>query len=49
MAWSVSIWKNYGFPKVSFYLERFVLKHATAHIQKRCQQAKKNAARKNRK
>jgi hypothetical protein len=24
--------KSCGFPKVSFYLERFVLKHATAHI-----------------
>ena len=35
MAWSVPIWKNYGFPKDSLYLERFVLKHATAHIHKR--------------
>lgn len=41
MAWSVPIWKNYGFPKVSLYLERFVLKHATAHIQTRWQQYKK--------
>ena len=36
MAGSVSIWKIYGFPEVSLYLERFVLKHATAHIHKRC-------------
>jgi hypothetical protein len=36
MAWSVRIWKIYGFPKVSLYLERFVLKHDTAHIQIRC-------------
>jgi hypothetical protein len=35
MAWSVLIWNIYGFPKVSLYLERFVLKHATAHIHKR--------------
>ena len=42
MAWSVPIWKIYGFPKVGLYLERFVLKHATAHIQQRCAQAKKN-------
>ena len=35
MAWSVPIWKIFRFPKVSFYLERFVLKHATAHIQQR--------------
>ncbi len=35
MAWSVLIWKIYGFPKVSLNLERFVLKHATAHIHKR--------------
>jgi hypothetical protein len=41
MAWSVSIWKIFGFPKVSLYLERFVLKHATAHIHKRYLQAKK--------
>ena len=26
MAWSVHIWKIFGFPKVSLYLERFVLK-----------------------
>jgi hypothetical protein len=32
MAWSVPIWKIYGFPKVSLYLDRFALKHATAHI-----------------
>ena len=36
MAWSLPIWKIFGFPKVSLYLERFVLKHATAHIQQRC-------------
>lgn len=36
MAWSVPIWKIYGFPKVSLYLEWFVLEHATAHIHKRC-------------
>ena len=41
MAWSVPIWKIYGFPKVSLYLERFVLKHATAHIQTRCTQFEK--------
>lgn len=38
MAWSVPIWEIYGFPKVSLYLERFVLKHATAHIQTSCGQ-----------
>jgi|AntRauTorckE5430_2_1112549.scaffolds.fasta_scaffold40981_2 hypothetical protein len=32
MAFSVPIWKIYGFPKVSLYLERFVLKHAKALI-----------------
>jgi hypothetical protein len=36
MAGSVPIWKIYEFPKVSLYLERFVPKHATAHIQTRC-------------
>ena len=41
MAWSVPIWKIYGFPKVSLYLERFVLKHATAHIHQRYAQLKK--------
>jgi len=41
MAGSVPIWKIYGYPKAGFYLERFVLKHATAHIQQRCHQAKK--------
>jgi hypothetical protein len=41
MAWSVRIWKIYGFPKVSLYLERFVLKHATAHIQIRYAQGEK--------
>ena len=35
MAWSVPIWKIYGFPKVSLNLERFVPKHATAHIHQR--------------
>jgi hypothetical protein len=38
MARSVLIWKIYGFPKVSLYLERFVPKHATAHIHQRYQQ-----------
>jgi hypothetical protein len=42
MAGSLSIWKIFGFPKVSLYLERFVLKHATAHIHKRCTPFKKN-------
>ena len=32
MAWSVSIWKIFGFRKVSLYLKRLVPKHATAHI-----------------
>jgi len=41
MAWSVPTWKTCEFPKVSLYLERFVLKRATAHIHKRCTQAKK--------
>ena len=41
MAWSLPIWKIFGFPKVSLYLERFVLKHATAHIQERCATVKK--------
>lgn len=36
MAGSVPIWKIYAFPKVSLYLDSFVLKHATAHIHKRC-------------
>jgi hypothetical protein len=40
MAWSLPIWKIFGFPKVSLYLERFVLKHATAHIQERYEQDK---------
>jgi len=31
-----SLGKSCGFPKVSLYLERFMLKHATAHIHKRC-------------
>jgi len=31
----VPTWKIYGFPKVILYLERFVLKHTTAHIHKR--------------
>ena len=35
MAWSVPIWKIFGFRKVSLYLERSVLKHATAYIQQR--------------
>ena len=35
MAWSMPIWKIYEFPKVSLYLERFVLKHDTAHIHTR--------------
>jgi hypothetical protein len=43
MAWSLPIWKIFGFPKVSLYLERFVLKHATAHIQERCHQLRKNS------
>ncbi len=33
MAWSIHIWKTYGFSKANFYLERFVPKRATAHIQ----------------
>ncbi|AFU69157.1 hypothetical protein P700755_002380 [Psychroflexus torquis ATCC 700755] len=41
MAWSVLIWKICGFPKDSLYLERFVLKHATANIHNRQVQAKK--------
>ncbi|MEZ2416239.1 hypothetical protein ACA086_14870, partial [Muriicola sp. E247] len=28
--------KSCGFSKASFYFESFVLKHATAHIHKRC-------------
>ena len=36
MARSVPIWKILRFAKVSLYLERFVPRHATAHIQKRC-------------
>jgi hypothetical protein len=39
MAWSVLIWKMYGFPKVSLYLQRLVIKHATAHIHQRYAQA----------
>ncbi len=41
MACSVPIWKIYGFPKVSLYLERFVPKHATAHIHNRYAQCEK--------
>jgi len=41
MAWSVTTWKIYGFPKVSLYLDKFVLKHATAHIHKRYRAFKK--------
>jgi hypothetical protein len=44
MAGSVSIWKIFGFPKVSLYLERFVLKHATAHIQTRWASLEKEPA-----
>ncbi len=40
MAWSGFFWKIYGFPKVGLYLESFVPKHATAHIQTRWQQLK---------
>jgi len=40
----VPIWKICGFPKVSLYLERFLLKYATAHIQKRWQQLEKRQA-----
>jgi len=40
MAGFISIWKIYGFPKVSLYLERSVVKHATAYIHKRCAQYK---------
>ncbi len=36
MAWSVFIWKIYGFSKTSLYFESLVLKHATAHIHTRC-------------
>lgn len=32
MARSVPIWKILRFAKVSLYLERFVPRHATAHI-----------------
>ncbi len=33
MAWSVATWKNPTyFPNASFYLERFLPRHATAHI-----------------
>jgi len=35
-----SLGKSAGFSKVSFYLERLVPTHATAHIHKRCAQAK---------
>jgi hypothetical protein len=41
MAWSVFIRKKYGFPKVRLYLESFVPKHTTAHIQTRCQTLEK--------
>jgi hypothetical protein len=41
MAGSVPIWKIYCFPKDSLYLERFVLKHATAHIHQRYAQGEK--------
>jgi hypothetical protein len=43
MAWSVHIWKIYGFTKVSLYLKRFVLKYATAHIHQRCASLKQTA------
>ncbi len=33
--------KSCGFSKASFYQERSVPRHATAHIHQRCKQAKK--------
>lgn len=47
MAWFEHIWKIYGIPKISLYLERFELKHATAHIHQRCASAKKQSDEKN--
>jgi hypothetical protein len=44
MAWSVLTWKISGFSEAIFYLKRFVLKHATAHIHKRCASFEKNRA-----
>jgi hypothetical protein len=35
ITWALPIWKIHGFPKVILYLEKFMLKHATAHIQTR--------------
>lgn len=35
MAWSVPIWKIFGFPKVSLYLESWTIKHATAYFYRR--------------
>ena len=49
MAWSLPIWKIFGFPKVSLYLESFVPKHATAHIHQRCASYKKIALKLNNK
>lgn len=41
MARSVPIWKILRFAKVSLYLERFVPRHATAHIHNVMRQCKK--------
>jgi hypothetical protein len=48
MAGSVSIWKIYLCSKVSLYLERFLLKHATNHTQQRCMPLQKLNKNKNR-
>ena len=42
MAGQSSLGKSCGFPKAGFNLERFVPRHATAHIQTRCKQFGKN-------
>ena len=41
MARSVPIWKILRFAKVSLYLERFVPRHATAHIHNVVRQLKR--------
>ncbi len=42
MAWLVHTWKILRIFQDSLYLERFVQRHATAHIHKRCKQFKTN-------
>lgn len=47
MAWSVLTWKILRISQSNYYLERFVPRLATAHIQNRCKQFKININHKN--